>query len=207
MQWPFQFGCYTLRPVSYEMAFCHPPLSLRSTAINSFSGSAEGNPSYVLDLASDPSQRLLAVAGSEFDISLYDRASLKRLGTLGAPTAHSDRVNEVTFRPGSTTLYSASSDGTINGWDCRAVTAGLGGGGSSGVSSAPSLSLKCGKDEVWSVSAGEGHLVAAGTQTAVVIWDVRSANKALCRWEVHTDAVSQVPFSSPLFLPPSVNDF
>ena len=46
------------------------PTQHRSTVINSFTGSAEGDPSYVLSLATDPSDRVAAVAGSESAIVL-----------------------------------------------------------------------------------------------------------------------------------------
>ena len=159
------------------------PTHHRSTVINSFTGSAEGDPSYVLSLATDASERVAAVAGSEFDVRLYDRETLRLLGTAGAP-AHQGRINEVCFGPAAAPLlYTASSDGTIKAWDCAA-----------GGAASPAATLRERREEVWCVSASTGHLIAAGAQNAVLIWDMRNASKPVCRWEVHTEEVSQVRF-------------
>ena len=123
-----------------------PPFALHKTVINSFTGSANDDPSYVLSLAGDPAGRMAAVAGSEFDLKLYDRATLSPIGSAGSP-AHEGRINEVCF--GSTALpllYSASSDGTLRGWDCSA-----------GSATAPALTLRDRRDEVFCVSASVGQ--------------------------------------------------
>jgi len=163
---------------------CAPPFAHQRTVINSFSGAADDDPSYVLSLSGDPTGRLAAVAGSEFDLKLYDRATLQPLGALGAP-AHAGRINEICFggtaAPGL--LYSASSDHSVRVWDCASPGA-----------AGPVATLHDRREEVFCLSASAGHLLAAGTQTAVLIWDTRRAGKPLCRWEVHTDEVTQVCF-------------
>ena len=165
-------------------ALCTPPFAHQRTVINSFSGAADDDPSYVLSLSGDATGRLAAVAGSEFDLKLYDRATLQPLGALGTP-AHSGRINEICFggaaAPGL--LYSASSDHSVRVWDC----------GSPGAAG-PVATLHDRREEVFCLSASAGHLLAAGTQSAVLIWDTRRAGKPLCRWEVHTDEVTQVCF-------------
>ena len=162
-----------------------PPFAHQRTVINSFSGAADDDPSYVLSLSGDATGRLAAVAGSEFDLKLYDRATLQPLGALGTP-AHAGRINEICFggaaAPGL--LYSASSDHSVRVWDC-ASSAGAAG---------PVATLHDRREEVFCLSASAGHLLAAGTQSAVLIWDTRRAGKPLCRWEVHTDEVTQVCF-------------
>ena len=101
-----------------------PPFAHLRTVINSFSGAADDNPSYVLSLCGDQTGRLAAVAGSEFDIKLYDRSTLQPLGAQGAP-AHAGRINEVCFggaaAPGL--LYSASSDHSVRVWDSSSPSA------------------------------------------------------------------------------------
>ena len=37
------------------------------------------------------------MAGSEFDLALYDRATLQRVCALGAPAAHAGRINEIGY--------------------------------------------------------------------------------------------------------------
>ena len=95
---------------------------------------------------------------------------------------------------GPDVLYSASSDGTVKLWDAkqaankpqaefRDATATHGtSGGTSG--------------EIWTAaSEGGSNLLAAGTESAVAVWDVRKANAApVARYEVHTEAVTQVRF-------------
>ena len=165
-------------------ALCTPPFAHQRTVINSFSGAADDDPSYVLSLSGDATGRLAAVAGSEFDLKLYDRATLQPLGALGTP-AHAGRINEICFggaaAPGL--LYSASSDHSVRVWDCASPGA-----------AGPVATLHDRREEVFCLSASAGHLLAAGTQSAVLIWDTRRAGKPLCRWEVHTDEVTQVCF-------------
>jgi len=138
-----------------------PAFRLTHTAVNSFKGSADNDPSYIMGLASPAAAAAaVAVAGSERELKLYDRATLQCTRTVAAP-AHADRVNEVSFAPPRSAaaglLFSASSDGAVRAWDC-------GGGGGGGA--APSLELRGGREEVWSVSVSDGPLVAAGTQAA-----------------------------------------
>ena len=136
-------------------------------------------PSWVLNLACDVPGQRLAAATSRCEICLFDRPTMKPLTNL---EVHGARVNEMTFAPASV-LYSASSDGLIRGWDCKATS-----------SSKPSTTLRDAAEEVWSLSLGASHQLAAGTESAVVIWDLRKTAKPLCRWEVHTEAVTQVRY-------------
>mmetsp|Transcript_31902 Transcript_31902/g.74347 ORF Transcript_31902/g.74347 Transcript_31902/m.74347 type:complete len:385 (-) Transcript_31902:247-1401(-) len=159
------------------------PLAHSVTTINAFSPSlAPTSSSYVLSLAADSSERVLGVAGSEFDVKLYDRQTLACVREAGR---HSGRINELAFAnaASSTTsdvLYSAASDGTVCAWDPKAEGC--------------AATLEIGQEEVWSVDVSAGHLLAVGTQTAVLVWDLRRAQRPLSRFEVHTEDVTQVRF-------------
>ena len=49
--------------------------------------------------------------------------------------------------------------------------------------------------EVWSVSAEvEGHHLATGTESVVVLWGGRRTSVPLARYEIHTEAVTSVRF-------------
>jgi WD40 repeat protein len=136
-------------------------------------------------------EKALAVASSKRQISILDFTTLKPIHEL--KEAHTDRVNELCFS-GPTTLYSASSDGSVCIWDvARRPTAPVGtvrcpskevrmAGGSNGTT-----------EEAWSVSA-DGQLIAVGTETAVLVWDARKLASPLATYEVHTEAVTQVRF-------------
>jgi WD40 repeat protein len=140
-------------------------------------------PSWVLSLTCDVPGQRLAAATSRRELCLYDRPTLQPVLTL---EAHAARVNELCFAPAGSVLYSAASDGLIRAWDCKAKPA-----------DKPSCELRdptAPEEEVWSLSLGTGHTLAAGTEGAVVIWDLRKAARPLCRWEVHTEAVTQVHF-------------
>ena len=158
-------------------------LALRASATHSTVDGA-----YVLDIAVDPSEAVFAAAGSDFGIVLYDRNAMSRTRTaLGAGRAHADRINQLCWAPAhsdalpnAATLFSASSDGAVCAWDGRAAGA-----------SAAVATLRERREEVWAVSVGAGPSVAAGTQTAVLIWDARAPARPVHRWEVHTEAVSQ----------------
>jgi len=167
------------------MAKLNSGFGLRQTCVNSFHGSAEQNPSYIMSLACDASEVHAAVAGSEFDLKIYERESLRLVTTLAAP-AHSGRINEIAYAPAGSvaagTLFSASSDGSVRGWDTSAPPG-----------AGPSVQLR-GRDEVWSISASDGPLLAAGTDKAVVLWDLRKASAPVASLEVHTEAVTAVRF-------------
>ena len=133
----------------------------------------------------------LAAATSDRAIHLLDSATLRPIRTLAA--AHTDRINELTFAPASS-LVSVSSDGTVKLWDAGASSSG-GGPVATLLAGRPGSGREAdaGNDEVWSASA-DAFLLAAGTETAVVLWDVRKAARPITRYEVHTEAVTAVRF-------------
>ena len=140
----------------------------------------------------ESSTNTIAAATSALSISFIDPTTLQDVRAALTGT-HADRINELGFM-GPDVLYSASSDGTVKLWDAkqaankpqaefRDATATHGtSGGTSG--------------EIWTAaSEGGSNLLAAGTESAVAVWDVRKANAApVARYEVHTEAVTQVRF-------------
>lgn len=133
-------------------------------------------------LCTDACDGALAIATSERGLHVLDWTTLKTIKALGT-LAHTDRINELCFSS-SHTLYSASSDGLIKVWDPSAARC------------APVAEISNDDGtEVWSVSvAPSSHLLAAGTETAVVLWDLRRTARPYARYEVHTEAVTQVRF-------------
>ena len=51
-----------------------------------------------------------------------------------------------------------------------------------------------GREEVLSVSASSGSLVAIGSESAVLVWDIRASTQSCLRWEVHTEPITSVRF-------------
>ena len=122
----------------------------------------------------------LAVATSERTIVFYDLSSQKLVNSQGQHS-HASRINELRFSS-SHTLHSASSDGCVKIWDPSIP------------SKSPSITLSSDDGtEVWSVDV-KAQMLAAGTESGIVIWDVRHTATPLTRYEVHTEAVTQVRF-------------
>ena len=158
-------------------------LSVRSQCSVRAPSHSEQDSACVLCLTSDQTERKVAAVTSERLLGLYDRTTLQDVcsfGSAAAPT-HADRINELCFSPADI-LYSASSDGTVRAWDAGAANAG------------PSIELSTGGNEVWSVDVDGGWLLAAGTETAVMVWDVRRTATPVVQYEVHTESVTAVRF-------------
>ena len=157
--------------------------TLSLTASHAFPAAADSS-AYLLCLEADAEELTLVAATSERSLVAFDRRTLTRVCDIGPPASkggvHTARINELCFA--ARTLYSASSDGTVRAWDPLSQRA------------APTMQLAAGDgDEVWCVSAqNAGHLLAAGTESGVLVWDVRKPSAPLARYEVHTEAVTQV---------------
>ncbi|KAM9354564.1 WD repeat-containing protein 89 [Pholidichthys leucotaenia] len=74
-------------------------------------------PTYLLDVALQPTTDQLAVSCSNFTIHLHNKDTLKLVGEY---CGHSGPVCGVTFaRASPNLLYSGSADGTVRAWDVR----------------------------------------------------------------------------------------
>lgn len=140
----------------------------------------------ILALASDDDEKTLAAATNALALTLFDRSTLQPKRELSA-SAHEARINELSFAPQSSgLLYSASSDGTVRAWDAASPA-------TQAQTTLTTASATGGVDEAWTLSA-HASLLAAGTESAVVVWDVRKTQTPLVQYAIHTEAVTQVRF-------------
>ena len=77
------------------------------------------NPDNVLAVAISPDNRMLATAGTDKLISLWDIASGRQLKAL---SGHTDDVRMLSFAAGSSRLVSISDDKLVMIWDLRSGT-------------------------------------------------------------------------------------
>lgn len=178
-----------------------PETAPASTLVNAYGASHTHEPPYTLALARHPTEPQIAAAASDHTVALrrLDAAAAHRrqhlvaddaLACANGGPAHRGRINDLAYGPPhAPTLFSAGSDAAVRGWDARTRAS-----SAAAVLTFTTQSAGLGREEVWSVSASTGQLVAAGTQSAVLVWDVRSAARPLHRFEVHTEAVSAVRF-------------
>ncbi|GIE89944.1 nSTAND1 domain-containing NTPase [Actinoplanes regularis] len=78
-----------------------------------------GHTGYVHDVRFSPDRRLLASAGSDRTVRLWDTSVAHRPTLRAVLDAASDYVSSVTFSPDSTTLVTTSADRTVILWDVR----------------------------------------------------------------------------------------
>lgn len=71
---------------------------------------------YANDVTFSPDGRLLASAGDDLTVRLWNVTTHRRLATL---TDHTGAVRSVTFAPGGRTLASSGNDCTVRLWDVR----------------------------------------------------------------------------------------
>ncbi|KAG7271002.1 hypothetical protein CRUP_038453 [Coryphaenoides rupestris] len=150
---------------------------------------ADGPGIYLLDVSLQPGGGLLAVAGSDYRLSLYSRETLRPVGEFRGHTAP---ICGLTFaRAAPHLLYSGSADGTVRAWDERSP-------GSQAVQefSGDPAHRFCSMD----VNAA-GAVACAGTEQVdedsfLVFWDVRVTGKGLLGVysESHSDDITQVRF-------------
>ncbi|MCU7725388.1 hypothetical protein ODJ79_16805 [Actinoplanes sp. KI2] len=78
-----------------------------------------GHTGYVHDVKFSPDRRLLASAGSDRTVRLWDTSAAHRPTLRAVLDAASDYVSSVTFSPDSATLVTTSADRTVALWDVR----------------------------------------------------------------------------------------
>ncbi|GJP53735.1 hypothetical protein CLOM_g13825 [Closterium sp. NIES-68] len=154
-------------------------------------GGSSADPDYVLQTAVSPISPLLAVSTSAPAIKSFDVASGASLGDV-APR-HPGTVTDLGFAeaafggagPGREVLLSSSSESAVYAWDARAR------------SQAGVFPAYGGAGELWSCSGGggsTGHLLAAGGNSQILLWDMRSCRLLGRLEDAHTEDVTQVRF-------------
>jgi WD40 repeat protein len=120
-----------------------------------------GHKGNVYHVAFSPDGRLLASAGQDHTIRLWDPTTLKRLSIL---PRHTDEVNCVAFSPDGKMLASASEDKTVRLWD---------------VATGRQQAMYQDNAEVVCVDfAGGGKwLAAAGESLILRVWDLATGNE------------------------------
>ncbi|EGC37774.1 hypothetical protein DICPUDRAFT_76622 [Dictyostelium purpureum] len=127
---------------------------------------------YVMDISVTPS--LLAAAGSNFLIKVYDRSNNSIVNILNG---HKDRINEIRFIENTNTLLSCSEDKTVRIWDCKT-------GQSTSINQ---------QDEIYSFDLN-GEILAMGVGSTVVLYNI-STKKLIRKFEEsHTQDVTRVRF-------------
>ncbi|CAI5468170.1 unnamed protein product [Closterium sp. Yama58-4] len=154
-------------------------------------GGSTDDPDYVLQTAVSSVSPLLAASTSAPAIKSFDVASGASLGDVAAP--HPGTVTDLGFAeaafggagPGKEVLLSSSSESAVYVWDARAR------------SQAAVFPAHGGARELWSCSGGggsTGHLLAAGGNSQILLWDMRSSRLLGRLEDAHTEDVTQVRF-------------
>jgi WD40 repeat protein/uncharacterized protein YraI len=133
----------------------------------------------VRSLAISSDGRLLATAGYDATIGLWNMTTRKTVGRL---SGHAGRVQCVAFAPKGNLLASASADRTVKLWDL--------------LSQQEVRTLSGHKEQVWSVAfAPDGQLLASGSDDFTVkLWRT-TEHEELQTLTGHTDSVLSVAFS------------
>lgn len=123
-------------------------------------------PNLIAKVALSPDERFLALTGDGNDVSLWDVAGRKPLGTL---SGHKQPVNAVDFSADGTQLATASEDGTIGVWEVATLKR--------------LLTLSDHKERVMSVAfSPDGKRLASGSVNGVLaVWDLTEKKVALSR--------------------------
>lgn len=152
--------------------------ALLSTQAQPFAGRITGHEAGVNAVAFSPDDRLVATAGDDETIRLWETGTRRSIATLAA---HS-RVRSIAFSPDGATIAAARADGAIGLWDTAThrLVADL--GGRTGVLNGMAFSP-------------DGRTIAsAGADATVVLWDVPSRRR-IAELVGHQGAVATARFS------------
>ncbi len=133
-------------------------------------------------LAYSPDGRLLASAGKDLSIILWDTQTNQ---PVGQPLkGHTNWINALAFSPDSHTLFSVGIDGTIRRWDVA-------------TGQAIGEPLPPGATEFWSVAYNpDGKTFATGDKDGtVLLWDVAAGKPIGKPLQGHTDLIYALAYS------------
>lgn len=144
-----------------------------------------GHRGQVLGLAFHPSKDILASAGADQRVRLWNVATGEELGT--PPDGHRDAVVSVAFSRDGRMLASAGRDKAVLLWDVASGRWDLS-------NSRPSATLVGHGKTVWTLAFGEhDHLVSGGDDDAAILWHLQAEPRfasPIPAFEGETDSVA-----------------